>query len=493
MESQSGIALRCRIAAWFVGLLALTAMVEPARGQACEGDVTADGKVDGFDLTMVLGQWGDCPTVVTAFAPQAGSVLGGALLTIHGFNLGSTTAVKIGGAPCTDLQVISPTLLKAVTPAGVLGEASVTVESPEGTVAAPIPFSFVLQAINSVAPNYGPSTGGTSITIFGSHIGDATGVTIGGVPATNVLSLNANTVTAVTPSGTVGAAEVAVVTPKGTVVAPAAFTYGPAWCTLLEFAPHPLVVTNAALRNAIIATGLPWRVRDNFSQIEMVLVPPGSFEMGCSTSDYDNCIPTEFPTHLVTITRPFYLGRYEVTQGQWQTMMGYNRSSFQGQSDSPNRPVETVSWGFVQGFLTFTGMRLPTEAEWEYACRAGTTTAYHSSPVSPNGSNDPYYLPVIGWYASNAGGQTHVVGTKAANALGLHDMLGNVYEWVNDWWGDYSAGWQTDPTGPATGDAHVIRGGAWTGIAFDLRTSRRGGIAMYQAWGDLGFRVARNP
>ena len=121
------------------------------------------------------------------------------------------------------------------------------------------------------------------------------------------------------------------------------------------------------------------------------------------------------------MTQAYYLGRYEVTQAQWTAVMGSNPSQFQGQADSPSRPVEKVSWNMIQGFETATGLRLPTEAEWEYACRAGTTTAFN------NGSDDESTLATTAWFSVNAEGQTRPIGQKLANGLGFHDMHGNVF------------------------------------------------------------------
>ena len=142
----------------------------------------------------------------------------------------------------------------------------------------------------------------------------------------------------------------------------------PSWATLIEAAPDPDVVTNPTLRAAIVATHLPWRVLDTATQMEMVLVPPGSFLMGCSPSVSIGCEAVELPVHAVSLTRPFYLGRFEVTQSQWAARMGSNPSAFQGASPEvpaeqvPMRPVEMVSWGTVQAFLAATGMRLPAES-----------------------------------------------------------------------------------------------------------------------------------
>jgi formylglycine-generating enzyme required for sulfatase activity len=200
----------------------------------------------------------------------------------------------------------------------------------------------------------------------------------------------------------------------------------------------------------------------------------------------------------VTLTNAYYLGRYEVTQAQWTAKMGSNPSYFTGQADSPSRPVEQVSWNTIQGFLSATGMRLPTEAEWEYACRAGTATPFHSGPGFPNGTTDDNLVSQIAWYYYNTcsggdGCRTHAVGTKAANALGLHDMLGNVWEWCGDWYGGYSSVAQTNPTGPGSGSYRVLRGGSWGGYAGDVRSSSRGGSSPGDSGISIGFRVARAP
>lgn len=268
----------------------------------------------------------------------------------------------------------------------------------------------------------------------------------------------------------------------------------PSWATLIEFAPDPAVVTDPALRAAIAATGLAWRVRDTATQIEMLLVPPGTFEMGCIMgSNQYGCLSFELPVHTVTLTQSFYLGRYEMTQSQWQARMGSNPSFFQSASAQvpaaqvPNRPVEQVSWNTIQGFCAATGMRLPTEAEWEYACRAGTQTPFY------NGSTDDKALGNLAWYLPNSGGQTRPVGEEAANAFGFHDMLGNVREWVNDWYGSYSGNAQTDPIGPVSASLRVLRGGSWNVDSNYVRSSSRGAVSPGSTNYALGFRVARTP
>jgi formylglycine-generating enzyme required for sulfatase activity len=353
-----------------------------------------------------------------------------------------------------------------------------------------------------VSPTSGPTTGGTTITLTGTNLTGATGVTVGGAPCTSVQVVNSTTVTAVTPAGSVGAKAVAVTTPSGTASLAGAFTYAtvvvPAWATLIEAAPDPAVVTSATLRAAITATGLAWRVKDTATQMEMLLIPPGSFQMGCSASNQYGCDSDESPVHSVTLTNAFYLGRYEVTQAQWQGRMGSNPSTFQPPyttTADPNRPVETVSWNMIQSFLTQTGMRLPTEAEWEYAYRGGTTTAFHGFAGYVSGTNDDSLLGSIAWYGANAQSGTQSVGGKLGNGYGLHDMSGNVWEWVNDRYSTtyYANSPQSNPPGPATGSGRVQRGGSWYDFNSSWRASDRFGDNAANAYGNCGFRVARNP
>lgn len=266
------------------------------------------------------------------------------------------------------------------------------------------------------------------------------------------------------------------------------------WATTLEALPDPAVVTDAALRQKIIDTNLPWRVRDNASNIEMLLVPPGTFMMGCSASTLTNCQADENPVHQVTLTSAFYLGKTEVTQAEWVAEMGSNPSAFQGQPDSPSRPVDTVSWNAAQPFLTQNSLRLPTDAEWEYACRAGTTTAYHSLPGYQSGTNDEGQAANIAWISSNSAAQTHAVAGKSANGYGLHDMSGNVWEWCNDRYANFSSSAPvTDPQGPTAGSSRVLRGSAFFYGSGDCRSSTRHYDYPANSNTHLGFRVARNP
>ena len=252
----------------------------------------------------------------------------------------------------------------------------------------------------------------------------------------------------------------------------------PAWATLLEATPNPAVVTDANLRAAIVASGFAWRIKDTSSNIEMLLVPGGTFTMGCSPGDSE-CGSDESPAHQVTLTNAFYMGKTEVTQAQWQAKMGSNPSSFSGQ---PNNPVEQVSWNTIQDFNSATGLRLPTEAEWEFACRAGTTTARYGE------------LNAIAWYYQNwTIFGTQPVAGKLPNALGLYDTLGNVWEWCQDWYEPYSSGSVTNPTGPTTGSYRLLRGGSWDYDSYGCRASRRDSNAPGDVLNNVGFRVVRTP
>jgi formylglycine-generating enzyme required for sulfatase activity len=191
----------------------------------------------------------------------------------------------------------------------------------------------------------------------------------------------------------------------------------------------------------------------------------------------------------VTLTNAFYIGKTEVTQAQWTAKMGSNPSYCvppNVTSSDTTKPVEQVSWNMIASgstsFMSLTGLRLPTEAEWEYACRAGTTTARYG------------VLNDIAWNLGNAGSTTHAVATKLPNALGLYDTLGNVFEWSQDWYEPFSSGSVTNPTGPATGSQHLLHGGSWAHNSDYCRASLRAyaftpDFANYLT----GFRAARNP
>ena len=346
-------------------------------------------------------------------------------------------------------------------------------------------------SISLVNPSSGPTVG-TAKTIVGTNFTGATSVTVGGIAAHYVV-VSANTITAISPANSVvGAVDIVVDTPNGTDTLVGGFTYfDSSWYTILEQAPNPTVVPDSAVRAKIVASGFPWRVRDNSSGIEMLLIPSGTFTMGCSASNSWGC-PGDETNHQVTLSKAFYLGKTEVTQAHWQAKMESNPSYFSGNA---NNPVENVSWNDIAGFNNATGLRLPTEAEWEYACRGGTTTAFHSMPGYPNGTNDDSLLGNIAWFDCNGGCNTHPVAGKAANAFGMYDMSGNVYEWCNDWYGStyYTTSPSTDPAGPSSGSNRVMRGGSWLFDSNVCRSSTRNYDAPGNGGYDRGFRVARTP
>ena len=223
-------------------------------------------------------------------------------------------------------------------------------------------------------------------------------------------------------------------------------------------------------------------VKDGIS-IDMVRVEAGTFTMGATPemkAPYDN----EKPTHQVTLTNDYYIGKYEVTQALWQAVMGNNPSNFKGD----DLPVEKVSWNDCQEFLSklnsITGktFRLPTEAEWEYAARGGNK----SRGYQYSGSNN---LSDVAWYYNNSGEKTHVVGTKQPNELGIYDMSGNVFEWCLDRFGKYSSSSQTNPIGDNSLFDSVRRGGSWGCGAGICRSSCRGGGSHDYRDLDLGLRL----
>lgn len=226
--------------------------------------------------------------------------------------------------------------------------------------------------------------------------------------------------------------------------------------------------------------------------IEFVMIRPGSFSMGDATrQECDTCRADvdETPRHPVTISRPFYLSRTEVTQAQWLALMDGNPSRFKGD----RHPVEYVSWNNVQLYIfalnhreKTEAYRLPTEAEWEYAARAGTEKSY------PFGDEERK-LPGYGWHSVNSGAKTRKVGKLAPNPWGLYDMHGNVLEWCQDWYGRdwYGKSPVTDPDGPRTGATKVRRGGFWGSHARACRVSARTHFPPAGRGGNTGFRLVK--
>ena len=223
-------------------------------------------------------------------------------------------------------------------------------------------------------------------------------------------------------------------------------------------------------------------VKDGIS-IDMVRVEAGTFTMG-ATAEMKNPNDDEKPTHRVTLTNDYYIGKYEVTQALWQTVMGNNPSKFKGD----NLPVEQVSWDDCQEFISklnrITGktFRLPTEAEWEYAARGGNK----SRGYQYSGSNN---LSDVAWFWDNSGSKTHAVGTKQPYELGIYDMSGNVWEWCQDRYGEYNSSSQVNPTGANRGSNRVVRGGCWFHDAWNCRSSSRGYFTPDYRNDILGLRL----
>ena len=247
-----------------------------------------------------------------------------------------------------------------------------------------------------------------------------------------------------------------------------------------------------AERGAPPAVGIQPGETAVFDAMEFVWVPAGEFRMGSSGRMADE---DEIPVTRVRIRHGFWLGKHQVTQGQWEAVMGGNPSRFK--EYDRDWPVENVSWDDVQAFATKLNgglggrpYRLPTEAEWEYAARAGTTTDTHAGDLAKPRGSDPV-LNEIAWYRENSRGRTQPVGQMGPNALGLHDMLGNVWEWVEDRYGEYAGGMVTDPRGPASGSYRVFRGGSSNAYARLCRSAIRGGVSPDYRSPYLGFRLLR--
>ncbi|MBR5977526.1 MAG: formylglycine-generating enzyme family protein, partial [Verrucomicrobia bacterium] len=250
--------------------------------------------------------------------------------------------------------------------------------------------------------------------------------------------------------------------------------------------------------------------------LDMIRIEPGTFMMGSPEDELGR--QDDEVQHQVTLTQGYWLGKYEVTQAQYEAVMGKNPSCYKG----ADLPVEQVSWNDAVKFCEWLTAQeraagrlpegyeytLPTEAQWEYACRAGTTTAFN------NGTNIPTMLQrtdrpcpnldPLAWYGYNSGeynsagnytgnGKTFPVGQKQPNAWGLYDMHGNVWEWCLDRYGSYPSSAVTDPKGPATGSGRVMRGGSWYFFAYYCRSAYRYGSDPGRNGSNYGFRVALSP
>jgi formylglycine-generating enzyme required for sulfatase activity len=249
------------------------------------------------------------------------------------------------------------------------------------------------------------------------------------------------------------------------------------------------------------------KIQKNGALWEFSLIPPGRFWMGSPEKEKDR--ESRETRHRVVISKPYYIGKYEVTQGQWKVVMGNNPAYFQNAGEKA--PVEQVSWDDCQEFCKKVGMELSTEAQWEYACRSGVSAMTYQGDFEILGDNNGgSILDRVAWYGGNSGVQyeggwdssgwdgkqynhtragTHAVGGKDANAWGMYDMLGNVWEWCRDCYGGYGVEDVHDPVGAAGGSFRVCRGGGWSSNARDCRAANRslnspGHRSLY-----LGFRL----
>jgi eukaryotic-like serine/threonine-protein kinase len=231
---------------------------------------------------------------------------------------------------------------------------------------------------------------------------------------------------------------------------------------------EPIKKTDAAKVDPVASKPVATKPADVAKYIS---VPPGKFMMGCSPGDKE-CGVDEKPAHEVTITKGYRMGVTEVTQAAYERVTGDNPSSFKG----PALPVDSVNWFEANSYCKAIGMRLPTEAEWEYAARGGETARVYGSPDE------------IAWWTGNSGGMPHDVAQKQPNKYGLYDMIGNVTEWTADWYAPYPAGPATDPSGPTEGQLRTFRGGGWHGGRNAVRASVRFARAPRFKGNNAGFR-----
>jgi formylglycine-generating enzyme required for sulfatase activity len=251
-------------------------------------------------------------------------------------------------------------------------------------------------------------------------------------------------------------------------------------------------VSQSFARDEVSSTPLTYLIPS--INYKMVYIPPGTFMMGSPLSErgrYD-----DESQHQVTLTKGFYIGVTEVTQGQWKRIMGNNPSHFKKCGDAC--PVEQVSWNDCQEFILRLNTqektrryRLFSEAEWEYACRATSQSAFANGDITEKDCGYDPNLDKIGWYCGNSGEKTHPVTQKNPNAWGLHDMHGNVWEWCHDWHGEYPSIRVTDPKGPLSGLRRIYRGGGWNLSARRCRSAFRDSYSPNVRYKLLGFRLVR--
>jgi formylglycine-generating enzyme required for sulfatase activity len=274
--------------------------------------------------------------------------------------------------------------------------------------------------------------------------------------------------------------------------------YSPDLDITISAGPAEPVLEGSPLRALSMPTPLPDLSTTGLGsellpESSFVLIVPGIFLMG--SPEYETGRSNDEIMHVVTLTTSFYVQKTPVTQGQWKAVMGDNPASFLDGGDYC--PIEGISWDECQEFIRRLNAgkdgiyRLPTEAEWEYACRAGSLTPFCNGEISElYCARDPL-LGEVGWYCGNSGRKSRPVGQKSPNAWGLFDMHGNVSEWCQDWYGEYGSDSETDPQGPKSGSAKVIRGGSWFGNAKNCRSASRFHWPPNSRSEFIGFRLVK--
>ncbi|MDY0041306.1 MAG: formylglycine-generating enzyme family protein [Desulforhabdus sp.] len=235
-------------------------------------------------------------------------------------------------------------------------------------------------------------------------------------------------------------------------------------------------------------------ISDPFASVSFVYISPGGFLMGSTDEEFGS--HNDEALHEVVLTKGFYMQATLVTQRQWRALMGTNPSTFNG--GSADRPVDGVSWNdcrlFINKLNAIGGYkyRLATEAEWEYACRAGTSSPFPSGPPNPSEQEYDVSLCERGWYRSNSGGKTNRVAQKKPNPWGLYDMHGNLCEWCEDWYGKYGSSTQMDPVNTKMSASRVCRGGCWMSVAQNCRSACRFSWPPNCRSDFIGFRLVRD-
>jgi formylglycine-generating enzyme required for sulfatase activity len=261
----------------------------------------------------------------------------------------------------------------------------------------------------------------------------------------------------------------------------------PIWMILLTYISIPYLSRGQKIKNEPDSIKTIKLQRDVLMQFRWI--NPGTFYMGSTDSEIGRD-KDEGPRHEVNLTNGFYLGIFEVTQAQWQAVMGVNPSVFQQGEETSKRPVESVSWADCNKFVKILNskgndrFRLPTEAEWEYACRAGSESPYYWQ----EGQNGELVFS-YSWCNSRSYATTHAVGLKLPNAWGLYDMCGNVWEWCSDWYDAYQGYSVTDPAGPQSGKEKVFRGGSWYDFPVSLRSANRHRHEPEGRYTSIGLRL----